>query len=69
MYRLAGIPAALIRGRHDVSGPLDTAWALHQAWPGSRLVVVNDAGHGGGSLANEMVKALNSFRSHSDDRT
>jgi proline iminopeptidase len=68
MHRLAGIPATLIHGRYDVSGPLGTAWALHQAWPGSRLVVVDDAGHGGGSFTNEMIKALNWFRRHSDDR-
>jgi proline iminopeptidase len=61
MPQLAGIPATLIHGRYDVSGPLETAWALHQAWPGSQLVVVDDAGHGGGSFTNEIVKALNSF--------
>jgi proline iminopeptidase len=62
MKHLSGIPATLIHGRYDVSGPLDTAWALHQAWPGSRLVVVDDAGHGGGGFTDELVNALNSFR-------
>jgi proline iminopeptidase len=61
MPQLTGTPATLIHGRYDVSGPLETAWALHQAWPGSQLVVVDDAGHGGGSFTNEIVKALNSF--------
>jgi proline iminopeptidase len=61
MNRLAGIPATLIHGRYDVSGPLETAWAVHRAWPGSELVVVDDAGHGGGSFTNEIVKALNAF--------
>jgi len=61
MSRLAAIPAVLIHGRHDVSGPLDTAWRLHQAWPGSRLVVLDDAGHGGGSFPAEMTAALDSF--------
>jgi proline iminopeptidase len=63
MDRLAGIPAVLIHGRLDISGPLDTAWHLHRAWPGSRLVVLDDAGHGGGGLTAEMVAALDSFRS------
>jgi pimeloyl-ACP methyl ester carboxylesterase len=36
MARIAHIPATLIHGRHDVSGPLDTAWELHKAWPVSR---------------------------------
>jgi proline iminopeptidase len=62
MDRLAGIPAVLVHGRYDVSGPLDTAWQLHRAWPGSRLVVLDDAGHGGGSFTSELVGALNSFR-------
>jgi proline iminopeptidase len=37
----------LIHGRLDVSSPLDVAWRLSRAWPGSRLVVIDDAGHGG----------------------
>jgi proline iminopeptidase len=61
MHRLAGIPAVLIHGRYDVSGPLDTAWGLHHAWPGSRLVVLEDSGHGGGSMGGELVAALDSF--------
>lgn len=61
MDRLAGIPAVLIHGRHDVSGPLDTAWSLHRRWASSRLVVVDDAGHGGGSFADELTAALDSF--------
>jgi proline iminopeptidase len=62
MDRLAGIPAVLVHGRYDVSGPLDTAWQLHRVWPDSRLVVLDDAGHGGGSFTSELVAALNSFR-------
>ncbi|MGB9281239.1 MAG: prolyl aminopeptidase [Pseudonocardiaceae bacterium] len=62
MHRLAGIPAVLIHGRYDVSGPLDTAWHLHQSWPDSQLMVLDDAGHGGGSFASELVGALDSFR-------
>ncbi len=42
---LAGIPAVLIQGRFDFQAPLGSAWDIHRAWPGSELVVVNDAGH------------------------
>ncbi len=59
--RLAAIPAVLIHGRHDVSGPLDTAWTLQKAWPDSRLVVL-DAGHGGGTFSDELRTALDGFR-------
>lgn len=63
MGRLAGIPAVLIHGRYDVSGPLDTAWDLHNAWPDSRLVVCEDAGHGGVTMTAAMVAALDEFGS------
>ncbi|MDQ4104299.1 MAG: prolyl aminopeptidase [Actinomycetota bacterium] len=62
MHRLADIPAVLIHGRYDISGPLDTAWRLHRSWPNSKLVVLDDAGHGGGSFTSELVGALDSFR-------
>jgi proline iminopeptidase len=61
MDRLADIPAVLIHGRYDVSGPLDTAWDLHKAWPGSRLVVCEDAGHGGTTMTAAMVDAFDAF--------
>jgi proline iminopeptidase len=62
MDRIATIPAVLIHGRYDVSGPLDTAWDLHRAWPASRLVVLEDAGHGGTSMTAAMQAALDEFR-------
>jgi proline iminopeptidase len=47
--RLAGVPGVLITGRQDVSSPPDTGWELHQAWPGSELVIIEAAGHGLGT--------------------
>jgi proline iminopeptidase len=58
MERIRDIPAVLIHGRYDVSGPLDTAWELHKAWPASRLVVLEDAGHGGATMTSAVVDAL-----------
>jgi proline iminopeptidase len=58
MTPLAGILAVLVHGRHDISSPLDTAWRIHRAWPGSELIVVNDAGHGGGSFAHNLTAAI-----------
>ncbi len=63
MERLDGIPGVLVHGRYDVSGPLDTAWDLSRRWTGSRLVVVDDAGHGGGSFTAVFVDAIDSLRS------
>ena len=62
MHRIADIPAVLIHGRYDVSSPLDTAWDLHRAWPPSRLVVLDEAGHGSADMTRAVVAALDSFR-------
>ena len=55
--RLAGIPGVLIHGRLDLSCPLDTAWALARAWPGSRLTVIDDSGHRGSDSMHQHVYA------------
>lgn len=57
MQRLAGIPAVLIHGRLDVSGPLRTAWQAHRRWSGSRLVVDEGEGHGGSAMVNAWRQA------------
>jgi proline iminopeptidase len=51
----------LVHGRYDVSGPLDTAWALHRAWPSSELVVIGDGGHGGAGMTAAIVEATDRF--------
>lgn len=57
---LASVPGVLIHGRLDVSSPLDTAWHLSRAWPGSELVVVDEAGHSSGDpgMSEAVVGAL-----------
>jgi proline iminopeptidase len=60
--RLAGIPGVLIHGRLDLSGPLETAWALARAWPDAELVVINDSGHlGSDTMRERMRSALDKF--------
>jgi proline iminopeptidase len=58
---LSGIPGVLIHGRYDVSSPMETAWQLHKRWDGSDLQIVEDAGHGLGSLPERVIAALNRF--------
>jgi proline iminopeptidase len=53
--RLAGIPGALLHGRHDLGSPVGTAWELAQAWPGSELVVVSDSGHTGSDTMRRLA--------------
>jgi proline iminopeptidase len=55
--KLAGIPAVLIHGRLDISSPLDIPWKLSRAWPGSELIVLDDAGHSLG-LQDAMLAAV-----------
>jgi proline iminopeptidase len=57
MERLHGIPAVLVHGRRDVSGPVVTAWSLHRSWPGSELVIDEGEGHGGQSMAQSCADA------------
>ena len=61
--RLAGVPAVLVHGRLDVSSPPDVAWELARRWPGSELILVNDAGHGAGEpgVATRLVEATDRF--------
>ncbi|MDQ0462318.1 proline iminopeptidase [Caulobacter ginsengisoli] len=43
--KIRHIPGWIVNGRFDVVTPLETAWALHKAWPESKFEVVWDAGH------------------------
>jgi proline iminopeptidase len=54
--RLAGIPAVLVHGRHDLGGPVGTAWAVAKAWPGAELVIVEDSGHTGGPAFGAEIR-------------
>jgi proline iminopeptidase len=59
---IAHIPATLIHGRLDLSGPPDIAWQLAQAWPAAELHVVPGAGHtAGGAMADHALSALDRF--------
>jgi proline iminopeptidase len=57
MELLHGIPATLIHGRTDVSGPAIAPWLLHRAWPGSELVIQEREGHGGPAMVEARCDA------------
>jgi proline iminopeptidase len=61
--RLAGIPGVIIQGRYDVATPPATAWELHKAWPGSRFIMVPDAGHAGNEpgIQHRLLEATDAF--------
>lgn len=43
--KIRHLPAVIVQGRYDMVCPAVSAWDLHRAWPGSRLVLVPAAGH------------------------
>jgi len=64
VQRIRHIPAVIVQGRYDVVCPMDSAWALHRAWPEAALRIVPDAGHAAlepGTL-HELVSATDRFR-------
>ncbi|MGW0814826.1 prolyl aminopeptidase [Streptomyces viridiviolaceus] len=42
---LKDIPGTLVQGGLDPGNLLGTVWRLHHAWPGSELLLVDEAGH------------------------
>jgi proline iminopeptidase len=61
--RLAGIPGVIVHGRYDVICPLENAWELHQAWSGSELSIIADAGHSAAEIntRRRLVEATDLF--------
>ncbi len=61
--RLDGIPGVIVHGRYDVICPLENAWELHLAWPGSVLSIIGDAGHSAAELGTRrrLIEATDAF--------
>jgi proline iminopeptidase len=62
--RIRQIPAVIVQGRYDVVCPMQTAWALHKAWPEADFKIVPDAGHSAfePGITHELVLATDRFR-------
>jgi proline iminopeptidase len=67
--RIRSIPAVIVQGRYDVVCPMETAWALHRAWPEADLRVVPNAGHSAmePGVTHELVSATDRFASRRPD--
>ena len=63
-HRLEGIPGVIVHGRYDVVCPVEQAWALHRAWPGSELKVAPCSGHSATEpeIIDALVRATQQFR-------
>ena len=61
--RIRHIPGVIVQGRYDVVCPMETAWALHQAWPEADFIVTPDCGHSAFEPGNSraLVAATDRF--------
>jgi proline iminopeptidase len=61
--KLRNIPGVIIQGRYDVVTPMETAWALHRAWPEADFEIIPDAGHTATEpgLTDALIRATERF--------
>jgi proline iminopeptidase len=59
--RIAHIPAVLVHGRFDISGPPDVAWLLARDWPAAQLHLVRTGHVGGTAMTDPLVDAADRF--------
>ncbi len=61
--KLRNIPGVIIQGRYDVVTPMETAWALHRAWPEAHFEIIPDAGHTATEpgLTDALIRATDRF--------
>ncbi|GAB2838591.1 prolyl aminopeptidase [Streptomyces deserti] len=62
-HLLKDLPGTLVQGGLDFGNLLGIVWRLHQAWPGSELVVVDEAGHDAGApgVTRALVAATDKY--------
>jgi proline iminopeptidase len=61
--KLRSIPGVIIQGRYDVVTPMETAWALHRAWPEADFEIIPDAGHTATEpgITDALIRATDRF--------
>lgn len=62
--KLRGIPGVIVQGRYDMVCPMETAWALHKAWPEAHLYVAQTSGHSAfePEITHQLIAATDRFR-------
>ncbi|MER6527253.1 prolyl aminopeptidase [Streptomyces sp. NPDC001508] len=62
-HLLKGIPGTLVQGSLDLANLVGMVWRLHHAWPGSELVIVDEAGHNAGApgIVDAVVAATDKY--------
>lgn len=61
--RIRHIPTVIVQGRYDVVCPMETAFALHRAWPETRFIVAPRSGHSAfePEIQHQLLEATDSF--------
>jgi len=61
--RIRHIPGVIVQGRYDVVCPMESAWALHRAWPEAEFIITPDCGHSATEPSNSraLVAATDKF--------
>lgn len=69
-HKLAAIPGVIVHGRYDVICPLDNAYLLHKAWPGSELNIIREAGHASREpgIVDALIRATNDMAKELGER-
>ena len=62
-HKIRHLPGVIVQGRYDVVCPMESAWALHRAWPEADLVITPDCGHSAFDAPNcrALVAATDRF--------
>jgi len=62
-HKLRHIPGVIVQGRYDVVCPMESAWALHRAWPEADFIITPDSGHSAFEAPNSraLVAATDKF--------
>ena len=60
------LPCWIVHGRYDVVCKLENTWSLHQAWPGSKLQIIDNAGHSASEpgICRALFNAATEFAEH-----
>lgn len=61
--KIRSIKTRIVQGRYDIVCPMETAWALHRAWPEADFRIVPEAGHSAleDATISELVAATDAF--------
>lgn len=64
VVKVKHLPCTIVQGRYDMVCPPISAYELHQAWPGSQLIMVPNAGHSASEppILDALIAATEKFK-------